>query len=120
MICLKCGREKAEGNAFCDRCLAEMEKHPVSLNTALVLPSRRRAQPKKPGSSRHPEVSQQELLKRSRRRCRHLAIATAVLSVILAAVIGVGVWLLLRPKPVPTGQNYKAVPSSSVSGTTSS
>lgn len=119
MICLKCGREKAEGNAFCDHCLAEMEKHPVSSNTVVVLPSRQRTQPKKPGVSRHPEISQQELLKRSRRRCRRLAVATAVLSLILAAVIGVGAWLLLRPKPVPTGQNYKAVPSSP-SGTTSS
>ncbi len=119
MICLKCGREKVEGNAFCDQCLAEMEKHPVSPNTVVVLPSRRRIQPKKLGVSRHSEMSQQELLKRFRRRCRRLTIATAVLSVILAVVIGVGAWLLLRPKPVPTGQNYKAVPSSA-SGVTGS
>ncbi len=119
MICLKCGREKVEGNAFCDRCLAEMAKHPVSSNTVVVLPSRRRIQLKKPGTSRHPEMSQQELLKRSRRRCLRLTVATAVLSVILAVVIGVGAWLLLRPKPVPTGQNDKTVPSSA-SGTTSS
>lgn len=116
MTCLKCGREMEPGNAFCPGCLAEMEKHPVSPNTVVVLPSRRRAQPKKAFSSRHSqEPSQRDLLRRARRRCRGLAIATTVLALLLAGVIGLGAWLYLRPKAPPTGQNYTAIPSSSSS-----
>lgn len=116
MICLKCGREMEEGNAFCDRCLTEMAKHPVRPNTVVVLPSRPRILSKKAGMNRHPEKSQRELLQKARRRCRRLAIATAVLSVLLAAAIAAGAWLVLRPKQAPTGQNYKTVTSSSPAG----
>lgn len=116
MNCLKCGRETEPGNAFCPGCLAEMEKHPVSPNTVVVLPSRRRVQPKKAGASRHTqEFSQRELLRRARRRCRVLTISTTVLAVLLAGILGVGAWLYLRPQAPPTGQNYTAIPSSTTS-----
>lgn len=114
MNCLRCGREKEEGNAFCSGCLLEMEKHPVSPNTVVVLPSRR-APVKKAPLPRRLMPTQQQLLQKARRRCRNLAIATAVLSVLLAGVIAVSAWLYFRPKAAPTGQNYTAIPSGSTS-----
>lgn len=115
MNCLRCGREKEEGNAFCSNCLLEMEKHPVSPNTVVVLPSHRSAPVRKGPLPRRPKPTQQQLLQKARRRCRNLAIATAVLSVLLAGVIAVSAWLYFRPKAAPTGQNYTAIPSGSTS-----
>lgn len=115
MNCLRCGREKEEGNAFCSGCLSEMEKHPVSPNTVVVLPSRRRAPVKKVNLPRRPKPTQQQLLQKSRRRCRNLAIANAVLVLLLAGAIAVSAWLHFRPKAAPTGQNYTAIPSGSTS-----
>lgn len=114
MNCLRCGREKEEGNAFCSSCLSEMEKHPVSPNTVVVLPSRRRAPAKKGNLPKRQQLTQQQLLRKARRRCRSLAISTAVLAVLLAGVIAMGAWLYLKPKAPPTGQNYTAIPSASL------
>lgn len=111
MNCLKCGREIEEGNSFCPICLGEMEKHPVSPNTVVVLPSRRGVPAKKAASPRRRTLSQQELLQKYRRRCRRLAIANAALAVLLAVVIGLFAWLYSRRKAPPTGQNYTAIPS---------
>lgn len=111
MNCLKCGRETEEGSAFCSACLKEMEDHPVSPNTVVVLPSRRRAPVKKAMTSRRRAPTQQELLRKYRRRCRRLAVATAVLAVLLAAAIGLSLWLYSERKTPPRGQNYTAIPS---------
>lgn len=111
MNCLKCGREMEENNAFCSDCLNEMAKHPVNPNTVVVLPSHRRAPVRKTVPSRRRAPSQQELLRKYRRRCRRLAIATAVLTLLLAAAIGLSAWLYSRQKAPPRGQNYTAIPS---------
>lgn len=120
MNCLKCGREIEEDNSFCPVCLGEMEKHPVSPNTVVVLPSRRGVPVKKAASPRRRTLSQQELLQKYRRRCRRLAIANAALAVLLAVVIGLFSWLYSRRKTPPRGQNYTAIPSAVNSPGTSS
>ena len=38
--CLKCRREIAEGQVFCDDCLAQMKKYPVKPGTPVNLPKR--------------------------------------------------------------------------------
>ncbi len=122
MNCLRCGREKEEGNAFCPSCLLEMEKHPVRPNTVVVLPSHRPAVARKGNLPKRQKPTQQQLLQKARRRCRNLTIATAVLALLLAGVIAVSAWLYLKPKAAPTGQNYTAIPSnsSSITGTAGS
>lgn len=53
MNCVKCGRDTAENQVFCDLCLETMEKYPVKPGTAVHIPHReeehetRKSQPRK-------------------------------------------------------------------------
>lgn len=53
MNCVKCGRDTAENQVFCDLCLETMEKYPVKPGTAVHIPHReeehetRKNQPRK-------------------------------------------------------------------------
>ena len=40
MSCLRCGRETAEKQVFCELCLSDMKKYPVKPGTSIQLPSR--------------------------------------------------------------------------------
>ena len=40
MSCMKCGKEVSEEQAFCEECLAEMERYPVKPGTPVLLPHR--------------------------------------------------------------------------------
>ena len=40
MGCMKCGKELASTQVFCDECLEKMEKSPVKTNAVVVLPTR--------------------------------------------------------------------------------
>ena len=55
MSCMKCGKKLDNTQVFCDECLAKMEKNPVPINTAVVLPRRNPAstQKKKPMARRY-------------------------------------------------------------------
>ncbi len=51
MKCMKCGRKFSAEQVFCDDCLAEMEKYPVSPETPVVLPHKANAEPVKHSAS---------------------------------------------------------------------
>ncbi len=51
MKCMKCGKKYSAEQVFCDDCLAEMEKYPVSPETPIVLPPKANAEPVKHSAS---------------------------------------------------------------------
>ena len=113
MNCMKCGREIAEGQVFCDGCLAEMGKYPVKPGTLVRLPERR-SEPvgKKPHPRRKQAAAPEEQVKKLRRTLRRL-IAALVVSLILLGVSGyfAVVHLLESRIVVLPGQNYSAIVS---------
>ena len=107
--CLKCGRPRAEDQAFCEDCLADMARHPVKPGVVVLLPQQ--ARPARPVSrKRHSAPSPEELLTRLKKR-----IAALWLALILAlGAVGALGWLfwdarqeLEADKPLP-GQNYSS------------
>lgn len=91
MVCMKCGRETAGEQVFCDDCLREMALHPVDPGTVIQLPTHKDAAPEK-NSGRRQELSPRELLRRQRRQVRYLTAASLLLLLLLAAAI----YLIIR------------------------
>lgn len=103
MNCMKCGRELKEKQAFCERCLAEMEKYPVRPNTVVQIPNRPPVVKKV--HQRH--ITPEERLAALRRRCRRLTVGLAVAWLLIAALattVGIAVYELDFQRLL--GQNY--------------
>ena len=106
MSCIRCGRETAEGQTFCDTCKEIMDANPVKPGTPIqILPrptaTERRAAPKTAGPT------QAEQLSRLRGVIRWLCGIIAVLSV-LVCLLGVLLIRILDTQPQPSniGKNY--------------
>lgn len=100
MNCLRCGKEIQESEVFCAGCLAEMEKHPVSRETAAIILPRPVA-----GEMRRRPVKPEELLAKSRRQFRRLlAVAFALLLICIA--LAIALFLSKQNADRPIGQNY--------------
>lgn len=107
MLCMKCGREVALGQAFCKDCLEDMAKHPVSPGTPVqiptqppVLPSRRNPHTKK---AKKPE----EQIIRLRKVVR---LQNLVVLILLVMLIALGCYTVRRfhldAQPLRPGENY--------------
>ena len=46
MHCLKCGKERQEGQVFCDGCLKDMMEEPIDINAPVLLPNSRSSRPR--------------------------------------------------------------------------
>lgn len=69
MQCMKCGREIANRQVFCEECLTEMEKYPVKPGTVVQLPPRPKQAPARKNGGHHKAArSQEEQIKRLKRR----------------------------------------------------
>ena len=104
--CMKCGRENAADQAFCEDCLAEMERYPVRPNTVVQIP--KRPAPTKKSHQRH--ISPEEQIAALRKRCRRLMTGLVVAWLIiaaLAATVGIAVYELDFQRLL--GQNYSTV-----------
>ena len=102
MRCMKCGRETADTQAFCDECLTEMEKHPVKSDTPVHLPQRP-VREKSPARVR--EQTPADTIRSLRGLVRWLLVLITVLSILLCATAG---FLLhtLDKESKPIGRNY--------------
>ena len=120
MGCLKCGRDLEEGQVFCNSCLEDMERHPVSPGTPISLPRpRSAAAARKPARMKLPP-SAEEQVKRLRRRCRWLT-ALIVLLVIGCIALGlVSLRLIQQSRKPARGQNYSTMETTSATGTETS
>lgn len=107
MQCMKCKEKIDDKAAFCENCLAEMEKYPVKPNTTLILPPRNTQLPVKKKPRRYRENKPEELLQRQRNIIRYLSVALAV-SVAAFALSAVLVLKLLDKleNSQSIGQNY--------------
>lgn len=106
--CLKCGRPRAEDQAFCDTCLADMAKHPVKPGVVVLLPPKE--QPKPAPRRRYTPPSPEEQVAKLKQQVIALWL---VLILALSAAVALG-WLAVSEyleqdsgKLLP-GQNYSA------------
>ena len=105
---MKCGREIPEG-AFCEECLAVMEKYPVKPNTVVQIPNRDLAiQSRKP--RRRKELTEKEKLIRYEHRVQVLTWINGILAVLLAGALVLCLLEYRKTLGPPTGQNYSTVP----------
>lgn len=107
MSCLKCGKQTDEKQAFCNECLALMEKYPVKPGIAIHLPHRDSAPQEKKSAVRHREPTAAEQVERLRKAVRWLLGMIAVLSVLLLLTAGMLLHVLDKsPVSGNIGRNY--------------
>ena len=93
MNCVKCGRETAEEQVFCDVCLGEMENYPVKPGTAVHIPARnpmeesRKAHPR-----RKPVLPPSEQIARLKKKL----LRTRIFAVVLLLICGCLCFLVSR------------------------
>ena len=110
MNCMKCGKETAGGNVFCEECLAVMKKYPVRPDAVVKLPNRKEPSIIKKAPKRHIPTPEEQI--------KVLHKQVMILSVILLFSIA-AILLMINPtlhyvldKHVQIGQNYSTVVSS--------
>lgn len=111
MNCMKCGREVAAGQVFCEACLTEMEKYPVRPGTVIQLPRRREESAvKKPYARRKTPPTLEEQVKHLRKVCRVLfgLLLIALVLIVVLAFPGVKELAGGKSQFLP-GQNYSSV-----------
>ena len=108
MQCMKCGREIAAGQVFCEGCLADMEKYPVKPGTPVHLPPRKAEPPvKKAPARRRPTLEEQ--VRSLKKRLWIVSVALTLVLALLAGALYLTVDYIVenQGKPLP-GQNYSS------------
>lgn len=114
MNCMKCGREVESEQVFCEACLLEMKKYPVSPNAAVHLPIRPKSASARKAQSRRRGVSPEEQVKVLKKRVWVLAGALTVSIVLILALLHPAVNYFLKNYHLRPGQNYTTVVSTTV------
>ena len=120
MNCMKCGREVGQDQAFCQDCLAEMEKYPVKPGAVVQLPAQSVESTPKKQTHRRPVLSAEEQIQLLKRRNRGLILAL-LLTAVLMAFFALATFKLIEDNyPLKiVGQNYSTVEETETSsGTT--
>ena len=87
MNCVKCGRETAEEQVFCDLCLGEMEHYPVKPGTAIHIPAQTpREENKKHQPKRKLPPTASEQLLRLKKKVRRLRVLLVLLLLLCAGL----------------------------------
>ena len=108
MQCLKCGQELKTEQVFCDDCLKEMEKYPVSPNAAVHLPLRKESAPRKPQSRRR-SITPEEQIKLLKKRLWFLTGVLVVTLALMAAMVKPTAEYFIRRYNLRPGQNYSTI-----------
>ena len=106
MACLKCGREIAAEQVFCDGCLAIMEESPVKPGTPVLLPSPKHQAAVKKQTHRKRALSPEEQVLHLRKALRRMYLCVAVLIVVLGMATALLVNEILQQDTPAIGQNY--------------
>ena len=93
MHCIKCGKETAGSDVFCQECLLVMQTQPVKPGTAVHIPVRPAS--KKP-VSRKKTLSPEEQVVKLRKQLRKLFWACVALILALCLTIASNIYLLYR------------------------
>lgn len=107
MNCMKCGLEITEEAAFCQNCLAEMEKYPVEPGTVVLLPRRKESLSAKKTVKRH-TPSLEEQIATLRKAVKFMAILLVLCFIAIALMFKPTMHYVLD-EHVPIGQNYSTV-----------
>ena len=86
MGCMKCGRDTLEDQVFCEACREDMKNYPVKPNIAVQLPQRNSV----PVAKRSPQIrrrilTNEEIIRRLRKRCRIFLALWLVTALLLTA-----------------------------------
>ena len=113
MKCMRCARETAPQQVFCNACLENMARYPVRSDTPIYLPVRKpKEAPKKKSRRFRRERTAEEMVMILRKRVKVLTAITVILVMMLSAATA-GVWLAKRQGAdlsIPNiGQNFKTV-----------
>ena len=93
MKCLRCARETAGQQVFCNTCLDDMARYPVKSDTPIYLPVRKpKDTPRRTARRFRRERSTEETVAILRKRVRILTALVVILVMMLSAAI-TGVWL---------------------------
>ena len=98
MNCMKCGRETAGTDVFCEKCLAAIARYPVKPGTPVYLPKREEGPSVRSRKKRPPTQDEIIVLLRIKLRRRKLTILILVL--LLLAALGALALALLYPPPI--------------------
>ncbi len=106
MACLKCGREVAGEQVFCDSCQLLMDENPVKPGTPVLLPLPKNQTAAKKPTHRKRVLPPEEQVVQLKKALRRMELCAAVLIIVL----GMATYLLVREiqkddAPV-IGQNY--------------
>ena len=119
MKCMKCGREQESEQVFCDDCLLEMKKYPVSPNATVQLSLRREVSSRKVMPRRR-TVSPEEQVKLLKKRLWFLTGILVVTLALLIAMIYPTVNYFIRNYHLRPGQNYNTITTTTPAETTES
>ena len=106
MNCLKCGRETAAEQIFCQDCLLEMEKYPVKPGTVVQLPHRRETPVLR--RSKRRILSSEEHIRQLQKRVRILAAMLFLCVLLIVALLIPALEHLTEVHYLP-GQNYSSM-----------
>lgn len=109
MKCMKCGREQESEQVFCDDCLLEMEKYPVSSNATIHLPLRKEVSSARKMQTRRRTVSPEEQIRTLKKRLWLLTGVLVVTLALLLAMIYPTVNYFIRHYHLRPGQNYNTI-----------
>ena len=117
MQCMKCGREIPSGSAFCEECVAQMDKYPIKPGTIVQLPRRSRQSQQKKTNTRRGSMPPEEQVARLKRSVRFLIILWLVTVLTVGAV---GYWFAKKyeekSESYLPGQNYSSMTETTDSG----
>ncbi|MBR4109471.1 MAG: zinc ribbon domain-containing protein [Oscillospiraceae bacterium] len=106
MYCLKCGKETADKQVFCDHCLGVMSDYPVKADAKVHLPHRTEAATPKKQSRKRPMQPEEQLAAMQQLVRRLLAALIAVTVLFLLTAAGL-VYTYKSSEALPTvGRNY--------------
>lgn len=86
MNCMKCGRETAGTDVFCEKCLAAIARYPVKPGTPVHLPNRGSSSANRSRKKRPPTPDEVIVLLRVKLRRRKLIIMILLLLLLIALV----------------------------------
>lgn len=113
MYCMKCGTKTAEEQAFCARCLEEMDRYPVRSDVPILLPQRAPAPAVKKAAPKKKRRTPKEQVVILRKVVKYLLIALVSITVVLSLTIALLIQALPSDDPGSViGQNYSTVDDS--------
>ena len=116
MNCMKCGREIAEDQVFCESCLEVMRKYPVKPGIAIQLPQRKEASfVKKVQTKRRYVPTPEERIRTLKKRIRVLVILWLITLALLVAALYPALEYFQGRRFHQTGQNYSTFTDSTES-----